>query len=212
MKDKDYYRPKIYWDKHFDFKEEFMIYQYLCGNLKKKRTRKKVKEKFIYYKDWKHYVKEKYKEMDEQLLQEFLRYLNTKKRWEASETERISIIWIPFLIVVITRTLEEYLKIIKEPLNYWNDLVRSFEKAFTAEGIVERIFAVILVCASTFIVVLLFLVMPIYLFFILFQIDKQRAHASQRNALIEDYQEIIREILKEKQDIVKDVKTNTIAR
>lgn len=81
MKHKKYlaYNPKEYWKKEigFDVDKEFVIYQYLCGNLKAARKIKRIEEdkRFREYKSWRKHAEEIIRKCDAETLREFFHFL-----------------------------------------------------------------------------------------------------------------------------------------
>lgn len=77
------YNPRQYWkDKiGFDSKEELLIYQYLCGNIRKKDAKRlDESKKFQEYKTWRQHVEEILNECDIDELEEFFHFVKSNSR------------------------------------------------------------------------------------------------------------------------------------
>ncbi len=93
--------PNEYWKgKGFDSNEEFLIYRYLCGNL---RNKNKVKDekRFYKYKSWREHVESIIEDYDEETISEFLHFVELKRRQCDINIGMHTSIFIP-LIVAIT--------------------------------------------------------------------------------------------------------------
>lgn len=80
---KNKYNPRQYWKKKigFDSKEELLIYQYLCGNIRKKDAKRlDESKKFQEYKTWRQHVEEILKKCDTDELEEFFRFAKSNAR------------------------------------------------------------------------------------------------------------------------------------
>lgn len=80
---KNKYNPRQYWKKKigFDSKEELLIYQYLCGNIRKKDAKRlDESKKFQEYKTWRQHVEEILKKCDTNELEEFFRFAKSNAR------------------------------------------------------------------------------------------------------------------------------------
>lgn len=98
------YIGKNYFD--FNVEYELIIYKYLCNRHLKNKEFKKLhdKHKFITYIQWKDYIASKYKFYKDDMLIEFIHYLNQKIRNEDSGYEYYKII-IPVLLTILSDKL-----------------------------------------------------------------------------------------------------------
>ena len=104
--------PKYIGEKYFDFDVEYelIIYKFLCNiHLENKEIRKINEEhKFITYVQWKDYIVSKYKAYEDDMLIEFIHYLNQKIRNVDSGYEYYGI-FIPILLTILSDKLYEQL-------------------------------------------------------------------------------------------------------
>ena len=93
---------------NFDFQLERTIYCYLCCCRVKRSERNILPEewKFIFYRQWKDYIWNKYKEYRETDLMEFSRYLNQCMRNIKPEHEYENIIAAVIMTVGVTKSYE----------------------------------------------------------------------------------------------------------
>ena len=104
--------PKYIGEKYFDFDVEYelIIYKFLCNiHLENKEIRKINEEhKFITYVQWKDYIVSKYKVYEDDMLIEFIHYLNQKIRNVDSGYKYYGI-FIPILLTILSDKLYEQL-------------------------------------------------------------------------------------------------------
>lgn len=80
---KEKYNPKQYWKGKigFDSNKEMLIYQYLCGNIKKSKLKQlDDTKKFREYKQWKEYVEKILLNCNDNDLLEFYRFIKQQAR------------------------------------------------------------------------------------------------------------------------------------
>lgn len=89
----------------FDPQLEMIIYKYVCYMHITKKEKKKLdkKTKFDFYRDWKNYIFDKYKDCKRETLIEFSRYLNQRKR----NNQPIREYWYLVIPVMLTLALSE---------------------------------------------------------------------------------------------------------
>ncbi|MCM1427713.1 MAG: hypothetical protein NC118_14020 [Eubacterium sp.] len=106
-KKKNRYNPRGYWKEHhkFDSNEEFLIYQYLCGNIKKKEEKKLSKEKkFQKYKAWRQHVEKFVSQFnnDNDTLLEFYHFIKLEARHCNNEMGLNTHFAMPFVVAVVS--------------------------------------------------------------------------------------------------------------
>lgn len=185
------YNPKVIWKEHYgvDLEYEKMVYYYLCG-VSKRRDLKKIKNEHLFdrYCDWKEYVRLKYKAFNN--LDEFYRFLNFKKRSTNSYNEIYSLLCIPIFVFAFSEMILEVSK------GYNNIRIQDIINIISSVSDLE----VKIIAAA---VVIVILASPILFFggFMLFIVYKAIADHWKNNnevSFIEDYIEIIKEIIDEK--------------
>jgi hypothetical protein len=134
--------PAYIGENYFDFDVgyELIIYKYLCNRYLKNKELKKLndKHKFITYIQWKDYIANKYKLYKDDMLIEFIHYLNQKIRNEDSGYEDYKII-IPVLLTVLSDKLYE--QIIQMSKVEMNTLLYMFN---------EFVFVLLVICIYFF--------------------------------------------------------------
>lgn len=77
---------------NFNIQKELIIYKYLCKTKYYKKKFKKLQSdlKFDTYCEWENYVKEKHKDLSDEKLLEFSKFLNLQKRNERPVFEMMS--------------------------------------------------------------------------------------------------------------------------
>lgn len=121
-------KPQAYIEENyfdFDVGYELIIYKHLCNrHLENKEFNKLNDEhKFVSYIQWKDYIANKYKLYKDDMLIEFIHYLNQKVRNEDSGYEDYKII-IPVLLTVLSDKLYE--QIIQMSMVEMNSLLYIF--------------------------------------------------------------------------------------
>lgn len=108
--------PNEYWKgRGFDSEEEFLIYRYLCGDL---RNKNKIKEekRFYKYKSWCEHVKRIIENYDEEAMSEFLHFVELKRRQCDINMGMHTSIFIPLVVAITSSGLIEcILEIMKNP-------------------------------------------------------------------------------------------------
>lgn len=196
MRTKNRYFADQYWNRYFDFKTEYLIYQHLCKKLNKHKIKKiKAEQRFFRYDCWKMYVMKKFENLPEAELQEFLRYLNVKRKIESNVRDYLVIIVVPFLVA-------GGFDIIK---TYWEDLDFAsidfgglFLVAINTPSFLNKIIAIIIAMLGIIIVLLIICAVPIFFIMIIGIAEKQMNETAMRKSFIEDYQEIIKELIDDK--------------
>lgn len=103
MKARDKYC--VYWEERigYNFKKEFDIYKYLCGNMKRKSQLRKIDDemRFETYSAWERYVKSRFVGQNPDRLMEFSKFLNMHRRKEKT-VDAISLnFFLPFYIAIM---------------------------------------------------------------------------------------------------------------
>lgn len=137
--------PNDYWKKKgFDCNEEFLIYQYLCGNLKNK-NKIKVEKRFYKYKSWREYVEKTIVNYDQETLLEFLHFVELKRRQCDIDTGMHTAILIPLAVAMTSSGIVgSILEVIKDS-NTTTNVSGSYSANFLTIILLILIIAVILI-------------------------------------------------------------------
>lgn len=98
------YNPKQYWKNKigFDCNKELLIYQYLCGTIKRRKVKQLDEaEKFQEYKTWKNHVKKSFTSCDNDNLLEFYHFIKSNARSCNNILETYTHFALPLIIAVI---------------------------------------------------------------------------------------------------------------
>lgn len=98
---------------NFDFKSEKIIYYYLCCKQIKKKELQNLNDdlKFVEYRQWKHYICDRYQNCSKDKLIEFSRYLNLLISDIKPSHEYWSIMATAFLSMVFTNVINFFIEI-----------------------------------------------------------------------------------------------------
>lgn len=96
----------------FDLQLELVIYKYVCYMHLTRKEKKKLdkKNQFNFYREWKKYIIDKYKDYKQESLTEFSRYLNQRKR----NNQPIREYWYLVIPVVLTLALSAIFDLITQ--------------------------------------------------------------------------------------------------
>ncbi|WP_343209377.1 hypothetical protein [Anaerolentibacter hominis] len=190
---KDNYEKQ--WEEIADYRysEQFQIYKFVCGDIKRKRQWKKipVDKRFTRYKEWKCYVKSKFQTLSVDQLIEFNRFLNNKKRGGNTYLGILKTFFTPISVAMLSAIL------IPALMDYPVDNFKSFITDFDGMHWIE-----IMIRLGTFFI--LFFLMISFLTFAIcifvFQIYDFISDGTSRYSFYEDYMAIIAELIEEKSE------------
>lgn len=190
------YYPDEFWSKEFDYDEEYLIYQYLCGSIKKRKIRRVNEQvRFTRYAAWKAYVYNKFKGEERLQLKEFIRYLNNKNQKLGGIKNIINVVAIPFLVTGTVETLNRYFDIFDQlPI----DFTEVFAMAMNVQPFLAKLVVVIIALVLYILIIVLTFSLPMCMIWIMFDAYRLAEEAEQKKRFIEDYQEIINELIMEK--------------
>lgn len=189
------YYPDYFWARSFDYKNEYVIYKYLCG-IAKRNEKRKLEEnlKFTSYMAWKRYVQSKFADKSKEQLQEFCRYLNNYKQKEIGIINVLVLIVLPGLLTCATDIIVQY----SDTMPQLPSFLELFDAAIRIPNFWEKIICVgIAIIASLFCFLILGIV-PLYVVWTLHVIYGIMNDSERRKRFVEDFQEIIQETIEEK--------------
>jgi hypothetical protein len=198
MKNKKYY--KKYWKRilSYDYNSEFKIYKFLCGEIKWREKRKvPVDKQFKSYSEWKNYVELFYKRKELREIKEFYRYLNCMKRVQHTSYKFNDTFLIPFVVALITGSLAPKLLELQLPIINFEEI---FDK-IALNALLQKIIVLgllLLFVIIIFILIVVMIVLPLTLFII--SIFNRVSDYKLEVDFYEDYMEIIKEIINEKEN------------
>lgn len=196
MKNKKYY--KRYWKRIFgyEYKSEYRIYKFLCGELKWGEKRKvPVDKRFKTYSEWKVYLKLFYKSKELCELKEFYRYLNCLKRVAYTSNNFYNAFLMPFVVALLAGSIAPKLLELKLPNINYNEIIDQAQISWVQQ--ITLLVLIIILVIVIFILLLIIIVLPLTFFIISFF---NRASDNKLEAdFYEDYMEIINEIIEEKE-------------
>ena len=176
--------PNEYWKgKGFDSNEEFLIYRYLCGDL---RNKNKVKEekRFYKYKSWREHVEEIIENYDKETLSEFLHFVELRRRQCDIDIGMHTSIIIPLVVAIISSGLVgSIFEVIKNPSTTTN-----VSESYNSD------FLVIIFCI--FILLVLMIIFVFGLVFILYNIIDPYIKSKNETSFWEDCLIIVRNKMK----------------
>lgn len=186
---------KNYWNREIGFENEFIIYEYLCDSISKRKI-KKVKKQFRFrrYSAWKLYVKDNNRKREYEQLTELSRYLNHQGRSVSMNNNSLYIFLVPFLVSLISNII----------WNYFNSI-----QNFPAENVIEHLSLIPIINVIKFPMILftigtLIMAMPIVLMFYLFLFMETVKKAELRKSFYKDYKEIVDELISDKTSPIPD--------
>lgn len=193
------YNPAKYWEQemHFCGKKEFLIYQYLCGDLKGNKI-KKVEENLRYtsYSKWNEHVKDIIKGKEKSKIEEFYHFLRHKKRLCDITDGLISVLAMPVTVAILAGYLVSQIADPEIPqlLN-----VSEIASVCGGSGFLQKIVVLVIYISIVLIlgsVIVVFIVLPLYL--LLSYIVKTFFVTKQEILFWEDLIEIVKKELKNK--------------
>lgn len=177
--------PNEYWKgKGFDSNEEFLIYQYLCGNLRKKNKISEEK-RFNKYKSWCEHVEEIIENYDKETLSEFFHFVELRRRQCDIDIGMHTSIFIPLVVAVIASGfVGSILEVIKNPSTTTN-VSESYNSDF------------LVIILSIIIFLILMIILVFGLVFILYNIIDPYIKSKNETSFWEDCLVIVRNKMKE---------------
>ena len=166
---------------NFDYNKELDAYKYLCGKRMVKRRYKALQEnlKFSSYREWSEYIMERYKDYSVDSLSEFSRFLNQGLR-NTKPNQKVREMIVPILLTAFFTSVFNQL------------LTRSaVEFDVKTSSVITIIVAICLVAVA--IVVITFLVM-----LVTYETITPIWEQETIRCFLEDYKEIIDQIIQEK--------------
>lgn len=165
---------------NFDFNKEFTIYKYLCGEKLTKRQWKYLNEdnSFDFYRDWEHYVRQKYQNYNTDKLNEFCRYIEHIKRTEEPQIDY----WKVAFSAIVSYIIIDGVKEISDEISVLNNLVEN-----VLSGIIVLFTSIILyvIAFGSMILLLLAFIEKIF-------------SGNLERYFLEDYNNILQKLLMEK--------------
>jgi hypothetical protein len=177
-----------YWNDEINFDKEFIIYQSLCNSLPK-RKKKKLKDefKFVRYATWKTYVEDKCQKYEYVQLIELSRYLNHQIRDADRLNTIMGLIFIPFIVSLISSVVFQVLN--KQTPNI--DIVNILNQLPTSSTPLNRVFIIVVLIILIILLGLFVMIAPIIFILIMFYIAKVNTILALKKSFYEDYKEII---------------------
>lgn len=179
---------KDYWNKEIGFENEFIVYEYLCDAISKRKKRKlKIELKFRYYSDWKSYVKDNNRKRKCVELTELSRYLNHQERSVGMNNNSLYILLIPFLVSLFSNII----------WNYFNTI-----QYFPADDLIELFSLIPIINVIKYPMILftigtLIMLIPMILMFYLILSMETVKKSELRKSFYKDYKEIVDELISE---------------
>lgn len=183
------FNPETIWKEIYDIDLDYekQIYFYLCGTIKRKNLKKlKDEHKFETYKSWKKYVKLKYNQLNN--LDEFSRFLKLKSRGANNKKDIYSTLHLPIVIFFIGEIVIQFIESYDTmPVINIQNLIASYLSTKILQEIV--MFALFM---------LPMLINVSLLCYLIFTTINYYWKANDDYHFIDDYSEIIKEIIDEK--------------
>lgn len=199
MAKKESIREKIY---DFNSVKEFCIYKDLCTSKEPKKSDMKKMEgiRFKTYDEWNTYVRKKYADAPLKGIREFRRYLNNRKRALRVINNWWYLFLVPFIITVLGTFIMDSLKDIS--LFQKLDFGTAWQ-AFPQFSGLEKILFLLLVLVVILLAASPTFVIIVGMFVFMWKMLGTSMENEQETSFYEDYMEIIDEIIKEKENLVK---------
>ncbi len=183
-----------YWNEEIDFDKEFIIYQWLCNSLPK-RKKKKLKDEFKFgsYATWKTHIMEHCKKYEYVQLIELSRYLNLEIRNSVRFNSIMALIFIPFLITIISSVVFQQLN---KNMPYVD--IAKILNHLPFSTLIDKMFYIIITMLLLLLLGLIVFVVPMIFVLIIFYIAKVNSILELKKIFYEDYKEIIDNMIKER--------------
>lgn len=170
---------KIIYD--FDFELEKDIYDYVC--CEKKCIKLEEKFLFDYYHEWERYVQDKYVEYSEEKLYDFSKYLKLRLKNVAPDHEQMNI----YIALLMTYLITEIF-----------DVIKPAQLSISEESLV----ADVILFGIVFVIIIIPVVLIVLIFAKMF-LRITKSYHKEKN-LLEDYIEIIENMIKERKQLKKE--------
>ena len=161
----------------FDPQLEMIIYKYVCYMHITRKEKKKLNPKieFDFYRDWKNYIFNKYKDCKRETLIEFSRYLNQRKRNNQPIREYWNLIIPVIMALLFTEAFHILISnnFISQGLPIWGNIILCF-------------------------IIIMFILLPII--FVIWNTIMPIWDANIEDNMLTDYREIIESMINDDED------------
>lgn len=191
------YKPKEWWKNEvgFDIDKEFLIYQYLCGKLSKRKIKKIDKEeRFCRYKSWQEYVEGNLEKYDSEMLNEFYHFLKLNEI-ECDVDGGMNILFIiPLVVALVSGGLVQSIFLLSTEKSISIDFGSIYE--IMLNSFWGTIFALIGITVAFVCIILLFVVFMAMLMSPFLTVIRPYINSKYKVAFWKDYLEITKAVLK----------------